>query len=167
MQNDISKHCTKSQKCSSKITKVTKSQSLHKCGTSTTDNNYDTNPPRLIVSSKWNFVETKMSLLTHERFSLCPDSPRISRSTLAKGNRGQKIKLPEQNGCHKNHAWGTIVNTPNVKWNVIHNFYCSTENYGAKKLNFCGSITYQYTWNATIRGLGLGALRVGVNGAWV
>ena len=31
MQNDISKHCTKSQKCSSKITKVTKSQSFHKC----------------------------------------------------------------------------------------------------------------------------------------
>ena len=31
MQNDISKHCTKFQKCSSKITKVTKSQSFHKC----------------------------------------------------------------------------------------------------------------------------------------
>ena len=33
MQNDISKHCTKFQRCSSKITKVTKSQSFHKCGT--------------------------------------------------------------------------------------------------------------------------------------
>ena len=31
MQNDISKHCTKFQKCSSNITKVTKSQSFHKC----------------------------------------------------------------------------------------------------------------------------------------
>ena len=30
-QNDISKHCTKFQKCSSNITKVTKSQSFHKC----------------------------------------------------------------------------------------------------------------------------------------
>ena len=54
-------YCTKSQKCSSKITKVIPSQSFHKCGTSTT--NYDTNPARLTVSSKWNFVETKNTLL--------------------------------------------------------------------------------------------------------
>merc|ERR1712208_272639 len=32
-QNDISKHCTKSQKASSKITEVIPSQNFHKCGT--------------------------------------------------------------------------------------------------------------------------------------
>ena len=60
MQNDISKHCTKSQKCSSKITKVTKSQSSHKCGTNIDIDINDTNPAGLIVSSKWNFIETKI-----------------------------------------------------------------------------------------------------------
>ena len=50
MHNDISKHCTKSQKCSSKIAKVTKSQSSHKCGTNIDDINNDnnTNPARLV-----------------------------------------------------------------------------------------------------------------------
>ena len=58
-QNDISKQYTKSQKCSSKITKVIPSQSFHKCGTNIDNDINDTNPARIIVSSKWNFVETK------------------------------------------------------------------------------------------------------------
>ena len=61
-QNDISKHCTKSQKCSSKITKVTPSQSFHKCGTNERRTTNDINPARLIVLSKWNFVETKTNV---------------------------------------------------------------------------------------------------------
>ena len=36
-QNNISKQCTESQKCSSKITKVIPSQSFHKCGTMNDD----------------------------------------------------------------------------------------------------------------------------------
>ena len=35
-----------------------------------TTNNYDTNSARLIVSSKWNFVETKMRVLPITTFSL-------------------------------------------------------------------------------------------------
>merc|ERR1712087_838545 len=49
-QNDTSKQCMESQKCSSKITKVIPSQTFHKCGTTNKRTTNDTNSARLIVS---------------------------------------------------------------------------------------------------------------------